>query len=342
MAETNQDKQNRRQTDRDLKRAAKENKRRDIIEKREAKETTRTEKETTRTAKVKQRIAKSRPAAKFDRRIAKLASPSDVTSLESRAGTDVGDLPMHTALWLMLKHPREFIAGGFRSVLDTALPVVAPEAYRSALSLPLHAYIRYMLSHEFRETVSWMGVPTLKIISDLWVYQEIIYRTKPDLIVEIGSYFGGSTLFFAHMLELIGAGEVVSIDRSHDKFMADHPRIRKITGDSADPEILSQIKGLANGKSTMIVHDADHTYSAVKRDIASYAPLVSVGHYLIIEDGIVDIFNSERCVLWDDNEGPLRAIAEFLEEQEGRFIRDMGAERFLATTNPSGFLRRSK
>ena len=104
-----------------------------------------------------------------------------------------------------------------------------------------------------------MGVRVLKNPLDLWIYQEILHRVRPDRLVEIGSYEGGSTLFFAHLFDLLGHGTVISIDRDRARFEVGHPRIVAVTGDCAAPEVVAKVTDLCRGHKVVLVHDGEHT-----------------------------------------------------------------------------------
>ena len=176
----------------------------------------------------------------------------------------------------------------------------------------------------------WMGARAQKNPLDAWVYQEIIHDTRPEAIVELGNAFGGGTLFLAHMLDLIGNGIVVAVDHNHSSFEADHERITKVTGKTT--EVVDQVREMVEGKRTMVIHDADHRAPAVLADLRLYAPLVSPGCYLVVEDGAGDVMGRK-------DPGPLQAIDAFLAESPD-FERDESRERFAFTYNPGGFLRR--
>jgi cephalosporin hydroxylase len=187
------------------------------------------------------------------------------------------------------------------------------------------------------EPVRWMGVPVLKNPLDCWIYQEILMEVQPQVIIELGSYTGGSTLFFCHMLDLIGGeGVVVSIDINRDLFQAAHPRMILITGDCADPAVQAQVASMCHNRRCLVVHDADHHQDAVLRDLRAYSPFVSEGSYFIVEDGIVDLVELPG---WGKQAGPLPAIQMFLAATDD-FIVDIKRERYLLTYNPSGFLKR--
>jgi len=199
---------------------------------------------------------------------------------------------------------------------------------------------RWLVRHQ-REVVfekcQWMGVPALKNPLDAWIYQEIIHEVRPDVVVEIGSGSGGSTLYFAHLLEILGNGVVVSVDISRDTFVAAHDRIVVVTGHSSSAETVERVRELCEGKRVFVIHDGDHKRAQVLEDLAAYSPLVSVGSYFVVEDGIVDLFSLSGMGAWYD--GPLVATEEFLAANP-EFEADEERERYLVTYNPKGFLRR--
>lgn len=246
-------------------------------------------------------------------------------------------------LALLFRHHKLFWKAGWLALLARGGGVIQDKEYKDRLQATLGEYLNwYFTDKSFLHSIDWMGIPTRKMITDVWVYQEIIFETKPDLIIEIGSFYGGSTLFLAQMLELLGSGEVLSIDVSHDFFMANHPRIRKITADCSDATVVEQASELAKGKRVMVIHDGDHTAEAVERDLKLYGPLVTQGMYLIIEDGVVDLLDPRYSKIGKSypDGGPLKAARRFLSEMDTQFELDMRRERFILTTNPKGYLRR--
>ncbi len=194
------------------------------------------------------------------------------------------------------------------------------------------AWLLSLYEHLKGERSHWMGARSLKNPLDAWIYQEILYEVRPEVIVELGSAYGGSTLYLCHMLDLLAcAGPVVSVDHSHSAFEADHPRIVKVTGDTRDPDVVRRVRELAEGRRTLIIHDASHEAEVVLADLRNYAPLVSPGSYLIVEDGVRDLLDGSR--------GPVVAIERYLSEGAD-FEIDESRERYLLTYNPRGFLRR--
>ena len=215
------------------------------------------------------------------------------------------------------------------------------EEYGKHLKMSLRAWLLHHQKNIIFSKSSWMGVRSLKNPLDAWIYQEIIYEIKPDIIVEIGSYEGGSTLYLANLLDLLGKGTVVSIDINRDKYSVEHNRIVTITGDSSSLETVSEVSKLcSNGKSVLVIHDGDHRKEAVLKDLHLYSNFVSVGSYFIVEDGIVDLFEpGDGIGLCED--GPLLAVEEFL-SKNSNFVLDAERERYILTYNPKGFLRRER
>lgn len=187
--------------------------------------------------------------------------------------------------------------------------------------------------------VSWMGVPTQKLVLDVWIYQELLWKIKPEVVIEIGSFKGGATLYLAHLLDIIGQGTIISVDISREHYQVSHDRIITITGDSNAPETVAKVTELAQGKSTLIIHDGDHRRDPVLKDLVAYSPLVSLGSYFIVEDGVVDILGSE--IDWHHANGPVAAVEAFLDENN-HFIIDETCERYTLTYNPKGYLKRIK
>jgi cephalosporin hydroxylase len=182
---------------------------------------------------------------------------------------------------------------------------------------------------------TWLGAQSLKNPLDLWVYQEIIVETSAELIVETGTYRGGSAFFLASICDLLGAGEVISIDVEtvRDDYPA-HSRITYLGGrSSTDPDVVAEIRARAEGKRTLVILDSDHSQAHVESELAEYAGLVPVGGYVIVEDSNIGQIRKDLLP------GPLEAIETFLAGTDA-FEIDREREKFLITFNPSGYLRR--
>jgi cephalosporin hydroxylase len=186
---------------------------------------------------------------------------------------------------------------------------------------------------------SWRGVQILKCPEDLFIYQEIIHHTNPDVIIETGVAYGGSSLFLADMCDLMGHAKVVAIDVTltnvHHR-TKNHPGIRLIEGDSTAPStFVCAREHIRSSDRVMVVLDSDHTKAHVFKELELYAPLVTLGCYLIVED--TNINGHPVAPGWGN--GPYEAVDEFLETHP-EFERDLSCERLLVTFNPGGYLKR--
>ena len=185
-------------------------------------------------------------------------------------------------------------------------------------------------------STKWMGVPALKYPSDAWSYQEILYDTKPDLIIETGTKYGGSAFFFANLLDLIGAGRIITIDIEEAENRPVHPRIHYLTGSSTSQEILRCVEKFASpAKRIMVILDSDHSEKHVYEELLAYHRFVSPGCYLVVEDTNVN----GHPVCHNHGPGPMEAIERFLPNHPD-FRTDPERERLGITAHPKGFLKR--
>jgi len=185
--------------------------------------------------------------------------------------------------------------------------------------------------------VEWLGQPIWQNVLDLWTIQETIAEVRPGLVIECGTNRGGSSLFFAHLLDLMGTGHVVTIDiaRLHD---LSHPRISYLIGSSLSADVLEKVRThvAACPGPVMVILDSDHSGDHVRRELECYAPLVTPGSYCLVQDGVIDTLALFRA----SRPGPLVAIEDFL-RSNGAFEIDVErSERFLITHHPKGWLRR--
>ncbi len=182
----------------------------------------------------------------------------------------------------------------------------------------------------------WFGVPTLKCPLDLWIYQELVHELAPDLIVETGTADGGSGLFLATLCEAKGKGEVVSIDIEDRPGRPRHDRLTYITASSTDLAVVGRLARRASGAGTVLVAlDSDHSRDHVLAELRAYAPLVTPGSYLVVEDTNVN----GHPVCEDFGPGPMEAVQDFLKESD-TFAVDVTREKFLLTFNPGGWLKK--
>jgi cephalosporin hydroxylase len=198
----------------------------------------------------------------------------------------------------------------------------------------------HRLYYESREqtwgNTFWLGQRVLKCPLDLWSYQEILHELRPELIIETGTYQGGSALFLASICDLLGQGNVLTIDVDRRDDRPRHPRIVYLTGSSTSNAILRQVRHRAKGTApVLVILDSGHAKDHVLAELHAYAPLVTPGSYLVVEDTNLN----GHPVDSDHGPGPAEAVAEFLERNDA-FARDESKEKFLLTFNPGGFLEK--
>ncbi len=187
------------------------------------------------------------------------------------------------------------------------------------------------------ENVAWMGVPCLKCPLDLWCYQEILVEIRPDLIVETGTFMGGSALFLANLCDLIGNGRVVSID-VETRVRPEHPRITYLEGSSIADPVVEKVREFSRGAGrVLVILDSDHSQAHVQRELELFAPLVTPGSFLIVEDTNVNGHPVHAAF----GPGPYEAVSGFLSSHL-EFSADRSREKFYLTFNPRGFLKRAQ
>jgi cephalosporin hydroxylase len=208
------------------------------------------------------------------------------------------------------------------------------------------------LKYEYSYHFSWLGRPIIQYPQDILAIQEIIWKTKPDLIIETGIAHGGSLILSASMLELIGKGEVLGIDidiRKHNKQEIEkHPMFKRITmieGSSIDIKIIKKVQEFAkNRKKIMVILDSNHTHDHVVKELQAYSPLVSKGNYLLVFDTIIEDVPEEYSEnrSWGINNNPKTAVKQFLKKNDRFKIDKKIEEKLLFTVAPSGYLKCTK
>lgn len=212
------------------------------------------------------------------------------------------------------------------------------------------AWITHSSRYKYSYNFTWLGRPIIQFPQDMLAMQEIIWRVKPDLIVETGIAHGGSLIFYASLLELIGGdGRVLGIDvdiRQHNRIeIEQHPLCKRITmieGSSIDGKVVNSVREFAQTKQrVLVVLDSNHTHSHVLRELELYSPLVKRGGYLVIFDTVIEDmpedFFPDRP--WGKGNNPKTAVREFLAHNR-RFQIDAEMEgKLLITVAPGGYLK---
>jgi len=204
----------------------------------------------------------------------------------------------------------------------------------------------YRYSYNF----SWLGRPVIQFPQDMIALQEIIWQVKPDLIIETGIAHGGSLIFSASILELVGGeGSVLGIDidiRQHNRVEIErHPMSKRITmleGSSIAESIQTKVKEFsANKRSVLVILDSNHTHEHVLEELHLYSPLVTRGSYLVVFDTVIEDMPAD-CFPdrpWGKGNNPKTAVWEFLKTTD-RFEIDKEIEaKLLITVAPDGYLK---
>ncbi len=190
--------------------------------------------------------------------------------------------------------------------------------------------------YEGHFNVKYRGVSAVRCPFDYVIYQMIINELKPDLVIEIGTNKGGGALYIADLMDLMGHGEIHTIDvvSDHEKVVEEHPRIKLFFNGFANYDLHLA----APFKRIIVIDDSSHTYENTLSALNKFAPIVTTNSYFIVEDGIIDELGIEK----DFGGGPLRAIEEFLADNSN-FIVDRKWTDFFgrnATFNVNGYLKR--
>lgn len=232
------------------------------------------------------------------------------------------------------------------------VPLYSPEAF-AALS---RVWVNVGWELKYAYSFSWFGRPVIQLPEDMVRIQEVIYRVKPDVIVETGVAHGGSLVFYASLFKAMGRGRVVGVDveiRPHNrKAIEGHPLADLITlieGDSVAPATLDKVRGLIRpGERVLVLLDSCHTKAHVLAELRAYAPLVSVGSYLVATDGVMaDLADNPRGRPEWRHDNPQAAARQFAAEnpnfvpEEPPFPFNEGRVTERVTHWPSAHLRRA-
>jgi cephalosporin hydroxylase len=211
-------------------------------------------------------------------------------------------------------------------------------------------FLKNSIHNKYSYNFSWMGRPIIQYPQDIIAMQEIIWKIKPDLIIETGIAHGGSLVFYASMLSLLGGnGYVVGIDidiREYNRLEIEnhpmHKRIKMIQGSSIDTNVIDKVLKYVKGKKSVIVClDSQHTHKHVLQELEIYSPFVTQGSYCVVFDTIIedlpDKYFSDRP--WGKGNNPKTAIWKFLENNNNFMIDKKIENKLLITACPDGYLK---
>lgn len=197
---------------------------------------------------------------------------------------------------------------------------------------------------------TWMGIPIIQLPADIIATQEVIWKTKPDIIIETGVARGGSVLFMASILEMMGNGQVIGVDidiRKHNRESIEaHPMSKRVTlieGGSVDESILKQVcANIPDGARVMVVLDSDHSRDHVLEECRAYGPMVTKDCYMVVADTLVGHLDEKnapqnRSQVWYKGNDPLTALQDYMLESD-RFEIDLEINgKLVLSSSPGGY-----
>ncbi len=232
---------------------------------------------------------------------------------------------------------------------ETIARMHADAALRARIAELRMDFVRYRYTYNF----TWLDRPIIQLPEDIVMMQELIWQTKPDVVVETGIAHGGGLILHASILQLLGGDRfVIGVDidiRDHNReALEQHPlygKLRLIEGSSTDPDIVEQVKSLCAGFArVMVLLDSNHTHEHVLAELRAYHELVGEGLYLVVMDTAIEDLPDDTFLdrPWNKTNNPKTAVWEFLEEND-RFMIDRQIEdRLMFTVAPDGYLRCTK
>ncbi len=242
------------------------------------------------------------------------------------------------ATGVLTSQTEDAVVTSFRALYSGDFDAPPPAAVRQTIIEQFQTLYYHSAETTWRDTW-YRGVRIWKCPLDLWLYQEILHDVRPALIVETGTAFGGSAYFLGDVCELLGRGQVVSIDILALPDRPEHPRVTYLTGSSTSPEIVAQVRSRlpadrAHG-AVLVILDSDHARDHVLAELRAYGQMVTVGSYIVVEDTNVN----GHPVYPSFGPGPMEAVDAYLAEAEV-FVVDESKHKFLQTFNPRGYLRK--
>lgn len=200
---------------------------------------------------------------------------------------------------------------------------------------------------------NWMGVPIIQMPADIMATQEVIWATKPDVIIETGVARGGSVLFMASLLEMMGTGgKVIGVDidiRAHNRdSIENHPMSKRVTlieGGSVDVDTLARVRAeITAGARVMAVLDSDHSRAHVLEECRAYGAMVTPECYLVVADTLIGHMSAEqapkkRSKLWSMGDEPLAALNDYLSECDRFEVDEALNGKLVLASSPGGYLR---
>lgn len=207
--------------------------------------------------------------------------------------------------------------------------------------------------HRWIHQNTWFGEPLLNLPQDMFAIQDIIWRTRPEFVIEVGVAWGGGMLFEATLLEMLGGQKVIGIDiyippnlrqrlSAHGRLSE---RLELIEGSSTSADTMAKVKSLLGGsRKVLVVLDSNHTHEHVLNELRTYAPLIEKGQYMICGDTIVEYMPPQSHVVrpWGPGNNPATAVRQFLAENDRFSVDEKIDQRLLFSCHPGGYLQAVK
>jgi cephalosporin hydroxylase len=214
------------------------------------------------------------------------------------------------------------------------------------------ALVTALDAYDYSYLWTWMGVPIIQMPADVMATQEVIWATKPDVIIETGVARGGSVLFMASLLQVMGKGKVIGVDidiRAHNRAAIEtHPmaaRVTLIEGGSVDAGTLARVRAeIPAGARVMVVLDSDHSRAHVLAECRAYGPMVTPGCYMVVADTLVGHVTEanapkKRSKLWFKGDEPLSALQDYMAETDRFEVDEVLNGKLVLSSSPGGYVR---
>ena len=212
-------------------------------------------------------------------------------------------------------------------------------------------WMQLAVDNKYSYQFDWLGVPIIQMPEDLIIFQEIVYKTRPDLIIETGVARGGSIIFWASIQKLCSiTGKVLGVDvdiRQHARNAINDSnfkdKIDLIEGSSIEDKVVDQVKKIVSQhKRIMVVLDSNHTHEHVLSELEIYSKFVSKDCFLLVLDTVIDDLKVDSTRPWGPGSSPKSAVKEFMLKTSGDFINEQSYEnRALLSVAPYGYWRKS-
>tara|TARA_A100001015_G_scaffold174433_1_gene193924 strand:+ start:162 stop:887 length:726 start_codon:yes stop_codon:yes gene_type:complete len=210
-------------------------------------------------------------------------------------------------------------------------------------------FINYLLESKYLYNFNWLGVPIIQYPSDIVVLQELIYKQKPDVIIECGIGHGGSLILYSSILSVIKKkfkiiGVDIEIKKDNKKNILNHKlskNIKLIEGSSTNIKVIKNIKKMiGNKKNILVILDSNHTHRHVLNELNVYKKFIKKNNYIVVLDTLIEFINKKflKNKLFSKGNSPHSAVKEFLKKNKEFRISKFYENKAYMTSAYDGFL----